>query len=150
MTLTIDWNNFTPIASLLGGMLIGFAAIMLLAFKGRITGISGIVGSLLQFKNLPKGHLEWRLAFVLGVLLSSWLYGVFFSVPESQIDADYLALITAGVLVGFGTRMGSGCTSGHAVCGLARLSVRSLAATLCFMGSGFVTAYVVLHLLNGA
>jgi hypothetical protein len=150
MTLTIDWNNFTPIASLLGGMLIGLAAIMLVAFKGRITGISGIVGSLLQFKNVPKGHLERRLSFVLGLLLSSWLYGVFFSVPESQIDADYLALITAGVLVGFGTRMGSGCTSGHAVCGLARLSVRSLAATLCFMGSGFVTAYVVLHLLNGA
>jgi uncharacterized protein len=149
MTLMIDWNNFTPLASLLGGILIGAAAIMLMAFKGRIAGISGILGALLQVKNVPKGHLEWRLAFVAGVLLSSWAYGIFFAVPQSQIDASYLGLITAGVLVGFGTRMGSGCTSGHAVCGLARLSLRSVVATLCFMGSGFVTAYIVLHLLNG-
>ena len=102
MTLTIDWNEFTPLASLLGGALIGLAAVMLVAFKGRILGISGIVGSMLQTSNTPKDHYRWRLYFL--------------------------------------------CTSGHAVCGLGRLSLRSLTATLVFMGSGFLTAYVFYHL----
>lgn len=147
MNITIDWGHFTPWASLLGGILIGLASVMLLAFRGRIAGISGILGGLMQIKNTPAGHFNWRIAFLLGLLLSSTLYGFFFPVPTSQIDASYLTLIIAGLLVGFGTRMGSGCTSGHAVCGLGRMSIRSLAATLSFMAAGFVTAYIFFHVI---
>jgi len=143
--ITIDWANFTPWLSLFGGVLIGLATVMLLAFKGRIAGISGVLGGLMQFSNAPKGHFSWRLAFVLGLLLSSAIYGIFWQVPVSVIDSGYPLLILAGLLVGFGTRMGSGCTSGHAVCGLGRLSIRSVAATLSFMVSGFVTAYLLFH-----
>jgi uncharacterized membrane protein YedE/YeeE len=99
----------------------------------------------MQFSNAPKGHFSWRLAFVLGLLLSSAIYGIFWQVPVSVIDSGYPLLILEGLLVGFGTRMGSGCTSGHAVCGLGRLSIRSVAATLSFMVSGFVTAYLLFH-----
>jgi uncharacterized membrane protein YedE/YeeE len=149
MNITIDWGHFTPWASLFGGILIGLASIMLLLFKGRIAGISGILGSLMQIQNTPSGHYSWRVAFLLGLLLSSNLYGLFFTLPTSQIDSSYLTLIVAGLLVGFGTRMGSGCTSGHAVCGLGRLSMRSLAATLSFMATGFVTAYIFFHVILG-
>lgn len=145
MNMTIDWANFTPWLSLFGGVLIGLSAVMLMAFKGRIAGISGVLGGLLQFSNVPKGHFSWRLAFVLGLLLSSAIYGVFWQMPGSVIDSGYPLLIVAGLLVGFGTRMGSGCTSGHAVCGIGRLSMRSMAATLSFMVSGFVTAYLLFH-----
>ena len=149
MNITIDWGHFTPWASLFGGILIGLASIMLLLFKGRIAGISGILGSLMQIQNTPSGHYSWRLAFLLGLLLSSAVYGLFFTLPSSQIDSSYLTLIVAGLLVGFGTRMGSGCTSGHAVCGLGRLSMRSLAATLSFMAAGFVIAYIFFHVILG-
>lgn len=145
MSITIDWANFTPWLSLFGGVLIGVATVMLMAFKGRIAGISGVLGGLLQFSNVPKGHFSWRLAFVIGLLLSSAIYGLVWQMPVSVIDSGYPLLILAGLLVGFGTRMGSGCTSGHAVCGLGRLSLRSLAATLSFMVSGFVTAYLLFH-----
>ncbi len=145
MSITIDWANFTPWLSLFGGVLIGLAAVMLMAFKGRIAGISGVLGGLLQFSNVPKGHFSWRLAFVLGLLLSSAIYGSVWQMPSSVIESGYPLLIVAGLLVGFGTRMGSGCTSGHAVCGIGRLSMRSITATLSFMVSGFVTAYLLFH-----
>jgi len=146
MTLTIDWNEFTPLASLLGGALIGLAAVMLVAFKGRILGISGIVGSMLQTSNTPKDHFRWRLYFIAGILISSLSACYLGLMPPMQIKSDFSTLVAGGLLVGFGTRMGSGCTSGHAVCGLGRLSLRSLTATLVFMGSGFLTAYVFYHL----
>jgi uncharacterized protein len=145
MNMTIDWANFTPWLSLFGGVLIGLSAVMLMAFKGRIAGISGVLGGLMQFSNVPKGHFSWRLAFVLGLLLSSAIYGLAWQMPNAVIDSGYPLLIVAGLLVGFGTRMGSGCTSGHAVCGIGRLSMRSIAATLSFMVSGFVTAYLLFH-----
>jgi uncharacterized protein len=148
MDMTIDWANFTPWMSLAGGLLIGLATLMLMYFKGRIAGISGVIGSLLQFGSTPPGHFSWRIAFVLGLVLSSAIYGLFFVMPASEIDTSYALIVLAGVLVGFGTRMGSVCTSGHAVCGLGRLSVRSIAATFSFMASGFVTAYVVFHVLG--
>ena len=145
--MTIDWAHFTPGMSFFGGVLIGLASVMLMLFKGRIAGISGILGSLMQWRHAPEGHFSWRLAFLFGLLVSSAIYGLFFVMPAAQIDASYAMIVIAGLLVGFGTRMGSGCTSGHAVCGLGRLSIRSLAATLSFMVSGFVTAYVVFHWL---
>jgi len=150
MHVTIDWANFTPWLSLAGGLLIGLATLMLLYFKGRVAGISGVIGSLMQFKNTPPGHFSWRIAFVLGLVLSSAIYGLFAVMPVSEINASYGLIVLAGLLVGFGTRMGSGCTSGHAVCGLSRLSVRSIAATFSFMASGFVTAYIVFHVLGVA
>ncbi len=145
--MTIDWNHFMPWASLAGGALIGLAAVMLMAVRGRIAGISGIVAGLLQFSNVPAGHFSWRLAFLAGVLVSGAAATLLFAPPEVRISVDDGMLVMAGLLVGFGTRMGSGCTSGHGVCGLGRLSIRSLIATLSFMASGFITAGVLLHLL---
>lgn len=144
--MTIDWINFTPASALLGGVLIGLAAAMLIFFNGRIAGISGIVGSLLQ-SGQPAGDTAWRLAFVLGLVLAPLAYQLLATLPASQIDADWPSLIAAGFLVGIGSRYGSGCTSGHGVCGLSRLSPRSLIATLTFMASGFATVYVLRHLL---
>lgn len=143
----IDIEHFTPLSALAGGVLIGLAAVILLAFNGRVMGISGIVGGLMDKGSPPAGHFAWRLLFLLGLLSASALWRVFQPLPEAQIDADTMTLIVAGLLVGFGTRMGSGCTSGHAVCGLGRLSPRSLVATLAFMASGFVTGSLVLQLL---
>lgn len=142
--MTIDWANFTPWSSLAGGILIGVATAIFLFFNGRIAGISGIVGGLLQ---PAKGDIAWRVAFVLGILMSPFAFGVAAPLPEVRIDADTVTLIAAGLLVGIGTRFGSGCTSGHGVCGLSRRSPRSVVATLSFMLAGFVTVYVVRHLL---
>ena len=146
MNIIIAWAQFTPIASLIGGVLIGLSAVILIATRGRILGISGMIGGLMQFNNTPKGHYSWRIAFILGVMSASFFYQLWMTAPESRIDTDYIPLVLAGLLVGFGTRMGSGCTSGHAVCGLSRLSTRSLIATLSFMASGFIVAYVYYHL----
>ena len=143
--MAIDWNQFTPFQSLLGGALIGLAAAFLLLFNGRIAGVSGIVSGLI--KPTP-AEWKWRLAFVLGLILAPWMYQFVTALPPSTVDADWKSLILAGVLVGVGTRYGSGCTSGHGVCGLARISPRSLAATLVFMLSGFVSVYVIRHLLG--
>ena len=137
---------FTPVASFLGGALIGVAAVMLMAATGRIAGISGIVGGLLQ--RYRAGDFAWRVAFVLGLVLAPVLYRLFAELPESRIDAGWAMLVVAGVLVGFGSRLGSGCTSGHGVCGVSRLSPRSLVATATFMTTGFVAVYVVRHLLG--
>jgi uncharacterized protein len=142
--MTIDWNQFTPYSALAGGLLIGLAAAMLLLLNGRIAGISGIVGGLLRFVG---SDAPWRLAFLAGLLLAPLLYQLVTALPESRIDADWPTLIVAGLLVGVGTQYGSGCTSGHGVCGLSRQSPRSLVATLAFMAAGFVTVYVARHLL---
>ena len=144
--MTIDWTHFTPLAALSGGLLIGLSATVLLLGNGRIAGVSGIVGGLLQ--RYKAGDFAWRVAFVLGLVLAPVLYRLFAEQPESRIDASWVMLVVAGVLVGFGSRLGSGCTSGHGVCGLSRLSPRSLVATATFMTTGFVAVYVVRHLLG--
>lgn len=142
--MSIDWNHFTPLAALAGGVLIGIASAMFVLLNGRIAGISGILGGLLR----PlKGDSAWRIAFVLGLIGAPLVYLLFAVLPKPEIDAGYGALILAGLLVGIGTRYGSGCTSGHGVCGLSRLSPRSLVATGTFMGAGFVTVFVIRHLL---
>ena len=140
--MTIDMTAFTPVAALLGGALIGLAAVLLVLFNGRIAGISGIVGGL-----LPPRASGWRVAFVIGLLAAPWVYGLFAPVPAAASPASWPVLVLAGLLVGCGTRLGSGCTSGHGVCGLSRLSVRSLVATLCFMAAGFATVFVARHVL---
>jgi uncharacterized protein len=143
--MTIDWSAFTPWSSLAGGVLIGVAAAMLALLNGRIAGISGVLGGIL----LPvKGDVAWRAAFVLGLVAAPLAYLLFTDLPKPQIDAGTAALVLAGLLVGIGTRYGSGCTSGHGVCGLSRLSGRSLAATAAFMGAGFVTVYVTRHIFG--
>ncbi len=141
--MNIDWGAFTPWTSLAGGALIGLAALLLLHANGRIAGISGIVGGLLRH---GEGGASWRLAFVLGLLAAPMLWGLLAKRPALIIDADWSLLIVAGVLVGISTRYGAGCTSGHGVCGISRLSPRSLVATLLFMASGFITVYVIRHL----
>lgn len=143
--MTIDWPAFTPWAALAGGVLVGAAAAMFVLLNGRIAGISGIVGGLLR----PiRGDVAWRLAFVAGLVAAPMAYAVFAPWPKPQIDAGYVALVAAGLLVGVGTRYASGCTSGHGVCGLSRLSPRSLAATAVFMGAGFLTVFLMRHLLD--
>jgi uncharacterized membrane protein YedE/YeeE len=135
IAMTIDWNNFTPWASQ--------AAALLVAFNGRIAGISGVLGGLLR---LPSGDAAWRLAFLLGLAAAPLVYGLAAPLPAVTIEAGTPTLITAGLLVGLGTRYGSGCTSGHGVCGLSRRSPRSLAATAAFMLAGFATVFVIRHL----
>ena len=142
--MLIDWQNFTPWASLAGGALIGLAAALLLLCNGRIAGVSGIVGGLIK----PRLHdASWRIAFVGGLMVAPLIWQLFSQLPSIQIDADYGLLVIAGLLVGIGTRYGAGCTSGHGVCGISRLSPRAIIATLSFMAAGFVTVYVVRHLL---
>lgn len=143
--MSIDVANFTPLTALAGGLLIGLAVVLLGLFNGRIAGISGIVGGLLRPRG---GEVGWRIAFVAGLIAAPLLYQAFFRLPPIQVDAGWPALIAAGLLVGVGTRYGSGCTSGHGVCGLSRLSPRSMVATLVFMGSGFLTVFVIRHLLG--
>ena len=142
--MTLDMNVFTPAFALAGGVLIGLAAAMLVLFNGRIAGISGILGGLLRPK---RGDLSWRLAFVIGLIIAPAAYQMFAALPASRIDVSEVMLIIAGLLVGVGTRYGAGCTSGHGVCGLSRLSARSLVATLVFMVAGFATVFVMHHLL---
>lgn len=144
--MNIDWQAFTPWTSLAGGLLVGLAAAIFLLANGRIAGISGIVGGLIK---PVKGDISWRAAFVLGMVATPTLWALFAPLPALQIDASYGLLIVAGLLVGVSTRYGSGCTSGHGVCGISRLSPRSLVATAAFMGSGFVTVYITQHLLGG-
>ena len=141
--MTIDWQHFTPWASLAGGMLIGLAAALLILFNGRIAGISGILGGLLRPRS---GDLGWRIAFLAGLIGTPLLWRLWQALPPVQIDAGTPALIVAGLLVGVGVRYGAGCTSGHGVCGLSRLSPRSLAATIAFMAAGFLTVYLLRHL----
>ncbi|WP_373991628.1 YeeE/YedE family protein [Duganella sp. BuS-21] len=141
--MTIDWNSFTPGASLAGGLLIGLAAALFVVLNGRIAGISGIVGGLIKPR---RGDIAWRLAFIAGIVVAPIIYAIFFDVPEVRIDADSGTLILAGLIVGLGTRFGSGCTSGHGVCGISRLSMRSVLATLIFMLTGFTTVFLMRQL----
>ena len=144
--MTIDWANFTPWSSLAGGILIGLATAMFLLLNGRIAGISGILGGLLQ--PIKKGDIGWRVAFITGLIFSPIAFNVAAPLPEVQIDAGAASLIIAGLLVGIGTRYGSGCTSGHGVCGLSRLSPRSIVATALFILAGFVTVFITRHLIG--
>ncbi len=141
----IAWSSFTPLSALAGGVLIGVAAALLLAFNGRIAGISGMLGGLLEGAE-GKGE---RLAFIAGIVGAPLLWWVVQGeFPHSEVTHNTVLLVLAGVAVGLGTRYASGCTSGHGVCGLSRLSLRSLVATLSFMFTGFATVYVVRHLLG--
>lgn len=142
--MTIDWQHFTPWTSLAGGLLIGFAAALFVLLNGRIAGISGVLGGLL----MPRaGDIAWRLLFVAGLLLAPTVYGLIAELPAATIEAGVPTLVVAGLLVGLGTRFGAGCTSGYGVCGISRLSPRSIVATLSFMAAGFATVYVARHLL---
>jgi uncharacterized membrane protein YedE/YeeE len=138
--MTLDWMHFTPLGSLLGGAMIGLASAMMILLIGRIPGISGILGGLLDADDRT-----WRAAFVAGLVAAPLLWRLVAPLPPISIPAGAPLLIVAGLLVGFGTRMGSGCTSGHGVCGLARLSPRSLAAVMTFMAIGFATVFLLRH-----
>ena len=143
--MSLDWTHFTPWTALAGGAVIGLAAALLVAVQGRVLGISGIVSGLLDAAHSDK---LWRLSLLLGLLVSPLLWH--WAAPSAwqhlpRIEAGWGALVAAGVLVGLGTRMAGGCTSGHGVCGLSRLSLRSLVATLCFMASGMATVWLVRH-----
>ncbi|NNL99786.1 MAG: YeeE/YedE family protein [Gammaproteobacteria bacterium] len=138
-----ELENFTPQSALAGGMLIGLAACLLLGVSGRIAGISGIVGGLLSFQ---RGDRSWRVVFILGLLCGPLLYAAATGAwPVVALEASVPVTLLAGFLVGIGTRLGNGCTSGHGICGLARLSRRSAAATATFMGVAVVTVYVLRH-----
>ena len=143
--MTLDWEHFTPWASLGGGVLLGIASALFVLLNGRILGISGIVGGLLA----PRmGDIGWRLAFLLGMGAAPFVFAAVMPpelLPVVRIDASEPVIALAGVLVGVGTRYGSGCTSGHGVCGLSRLSPRSLVATLSFMAAGFAIVYLLRH-----
>ena len=146
--MTILWNSFTPWSSLAGGMLIGLAAALLIVLLGRIAGISGIVGALLQRSSWASvANWGWRAAFVIGMVAAPLVWQLIAPLPPMEKPSNPLVIVLAGLLVGFGTRLGSGCTSGHGVCGLSRLSLRSLAATLTFIGAGAATVFVVRHVL---
>lgn len=140
----IAWTHFTPWSALAGGALIGLSAGLYAVLDGRIAGISGLLGGL--FKSAG-----WRgegLFFLLGILAAPLLWAALRPLPEIHVEAGWMTLVVAGLLVGLGSRFGSGCTSGHGVCGLSRLSGRSLVATLCFMGTGFVTVFILRHWLG--
>lgn len=146
--MNILWNEFTPWSALAGGLLIGLSAALLIALLGRVAGISGITGALLQVPTWSSvKQWGWRLAFILGMVSAPLVWQLFAPLPDMKMPSNPLIIIVAGLLVGFGTRMGSGCTSGHGVCGLSRLSVRSLAATITFMATGAITVFVIRHVI---
>ncbi len=133
--MSIAWNAFTPASALIGGAVL----------NGRIAGVSGILGGLLR----PQaGDIAWRIAFVAGLVAAPLAWRLLAALPEIRVDTSYFTLAAAGLLVGIGTRYGGGCTSGHGVCGVARLSPRSIVATLAFMAAGFATVYVARHLIS--
>ena len=144
--MNTDWSAFTPYTALGGGMIIGLAASLLMLGIGRVAGISGIVGGLL---GPSRGDVQWRLLFIAGLLVSPLVWRAFGSLPDMQVDTGLPLIVVAGMLVGYGTRLGSGCTSGHGVCGMARLSTRSLVATIMFMLAGFIAASVLRPMLEG-
>lgn len=145
--MTIDWNAFTPGAALLGGALIGSAAAMFILLSGRIAGISGVLGGLVRPQ---RGDIDWRIAFIAGLVLAPLVFAPLIGARVGTIGAGPAWVVAGGLLVGIGTRYGAGCTSGHGVCGLSRLSPRSLVATLSFMAAGFGTVFVARHLLGAA
>ncbi|MEO7558715.1 MAG: YeeE/YedE family protein [Nitrosospira sp.] len=143
--MLIDWSQFTPWSALTGGVVIGMAIALLVLFNGRIAGISGIVGGVFKMR---KGDMGWRIAFMSGLIAAPLVWQLFLSLPAIRIDGSYAMMATAGLVVGIGTRYGSGCTSGHGVCGLSRLSPRSIIATLAFMGTDFAAVYVIRHVFQ--
>ena len=143
MSIQIDWQAFTPI-SLVGGLMLGVATVIVLLGIGRIAGISGIFSRLLK----PKRVEMWQVLFILGLVISPLLHGLVKPLPDIEISRSLPLLNGAGLLVGFGTRLGSGCTSGHGICGNARLLPRSMAATVTFMLFGIVTVYIGRHVLG--
>ncbi len=143
--MTIDWTSFTPGSAVIGGIIIGLAVALFVFVNGRIAGISGIVGGLL--KPAP-GDVAWRIAFVAGLIAAPLCFAIAAKLPPVVIDASYPTLVIAGLFVGIGTRYGAGCTSGHGVCGISRLSPRSILATLSFMAAGFTTVFVVRHFIG--
>ena len=144
--MTIDWVSFTPWSALVGGLIIGLAAAMFALLNGRVAGVSGIVGGLLRPNS---GDVGWRVSFIAGLVGAPILYALVATLPAITVDASYPLLVVAGLLVGIGTRYGAGCTSGHGVCGLSRLSIRSFVATMTFMAAGFATVYVARHVIGG-
>ncbi|UZE21503.1 YeeE/YedE family protein [Pseudomonas sp. B21-056] len=140
--MSIDWLNFTPWSSLAGGALIGLAASLFVVANGRIAGVSGLIGGLLQRSREGAGE---KVLFLLGLLVAPLVWGLFALAPRIEFQTGGVGLVVAGLLVGIGTRYGSGCTSGHGVCGISRLSPRSMVATVCFMFCGFVTVFVLRH-----
>jgi len=140
--MQIDWAHFTPWTALIGGMLIGLAASLFILLSGRIAGISGILGGLLR---PARGDVAWRLLFLAGIVLVPFAWSLISTLPEVRIDAGGATLLLAGLLVGIGTRYGAGCTSGHGVCGVARLSPRSIVATATFVATGFLTVWLLRH-----
>lgn len=143
--MTIDWVNFTPWSALAGGALIGLAAALFIMLNGRIAGISGLLASLLERKAEERGE---KALFLLGILLAPLLWLMAGEWTRMEFQTNWLGLLIAGVLVGVGTRYGAGCTSGHGVCGISRLSARSIVATLAFMAAGFATVFVIRHLVE--
>jgi len=143
--MTIDWTSFTPWSAAIGGVIIGLAVAMFVLVNGRIAGISSIVGGLLRS---AAGDASWRIAFVAGLIAAPLCFATVMTLPPVVIEASYPTLIVAGLLVGIGTRYGAGCTSGHGVCGISRLSPRSIVATLSFMAAGVATVFVVRHVIG--
>ncbi|HYQ94852.1 MAG TPA: YeeE/YedE family protein [Burkholderiales bacterium] len=143
--MSIAWNAFTPASALIGGAIIGAAAALFAVLNGRIAGVSGILGGLAR----PQaGDISWRIAFVAGLIAAPLAWRLLAALPEIRVDTSYFTLASAGLLVGIGTRYGGGCTSGHGVCGVSRMSPRSIVATLAFMAAGFATVYVARHLIS--
>ncbi|HEX5514849.1 MAG TPA: YeeE/YedE family protein [Gammaproteobacteria bacterium] len=144
--MTIDWSSFTPGSALLGGALIGLSVAAFVLLNGRVAGITGLLATV--FQRQDEGRSD-KLLFLVGMVVAPIVWQLFQELPRVQFVAGgWLPLVVAGLLVGFGTRYGSGCTSGHGVCGLSRLSPRSLIATLSFMATGFITVYVLRHLIG--
>ena len=143
--MSIAWNAFTPASALIGGAIIGAAAALFAVLNGRIAGVSGILGGLAR----PQaGDISWRIAFVAGLIAAPVAWRLLAALPEIRVGASVPVLVAAGLLVGVGTRYAGGCTSGHGVCGVSRMSPRSIVATLAFMAAGFATVYVARHLIS--
>ena len=144
MHMLIDWNNFTPWSAISGGVMLGIASALFILLNGRIAGICGILGGLYRPQ---RNDVGWRVAFIIGLILAPLAWATVNTLPNINIEASNGLLAISGLIVGISTRYGSGCTSGHGVCGISRLSPRSIIATLAFMGTGFLTVFIVRHVL---
>ncbi len=142
--MLIDWNNFTPWSAISGGVMLGIASALFILLNGRIAGICGIQGGLYRPQ---RNDIGWRVAFIVGLILAPLAWATVNTLPNINIEASNSLLAISGLIVGISTRYGSGCTSGHGVCGISRLSPRSIIATLAFMGTGFLTVFIVRHVL---